>query len=236
MSINTFIQNGVIGIDISDLTPNGQKELIEKTSFKDQDLDMLMQAINEIYSTPEGKKLIEDTAKLSVTGKVHFLYSEDAHSQALHNGIVPPTVILSTEDTNKNYPIESSDETNEFAPFSIQRSIFHELYHIQQQHNDTLSDEHDTITATNEFMSKYYNEPQRALRYYEFKESGEKGFKINPHFKCSDQEQPTCPIWEDLNKTKDANGTNTQPETTPQDNIEEKVQITSSSHQTVSPS
>ncbi len=136
-------------------------------------------ALEEIYATPEGAKLIKGAALQANNGKVHILHSAeefvgselaDTTAAFMADTYGEAHIVIGSDVLGVEYLTNNQDQ--QYYPVSLQRLIVHELAHIKlghaSQRNDELSEEEQTEVfeqevrlLTNEFMGKYYNEPSR---------------------------------------------------------------------------
>lgn len=145
----------------------------------------LMKAVRDIYSTPEGKDVIEKAAESSLDGKIHMINNPGGLTLALGGGVVSNTIIWGDRDADVQY---LSPENGNYYDITIQRALFHELYHLGNGHSMNkdafnFKQEEEAIVATNNFMRKYYGEPDRTTDYSQGRTGGTPGWDINENFK-----------------------------------------------------
>ena len=133
-------------------------------------------ALSEIAATPEGKALLERAAAKSSDGKINIVAAKDGPSMSGD----PNDIIIGREDSGFNY---YSPRTGQFHNASIQQLLVHELHHISMGHRGaSLADEGDVIRMSNQFMRKYYGEPERDEKVLRYNTQGSKGWDVNPNF------------------------------------------------------
>ncbi len=159
----------------------------EELKLDGENLDAVKQALEELMSTPEGEALIKQAAADAPDGKVNIIFLEGGYT------VVPGEkdtndIILGTKDSSFQY---HSPETGGHHDISIQRVMFHELQHIAAGHTSSTKElEADAIKSTNDFMKKYYDEPERNLDVYQLSEDGTPKWDINPNFNQNGHAEP----------------------------------------------
>ncbi len=140
----------------------------ETSTLQDDKLALIERGLEEIAATPEGAALLQRVAAQFPDGKIPILNNEGGFTKidlnSLDDGTEERTLVIGTEDSNFKY---HSPETGEHHDLSIQRVLFHELQHLDLQHDyepylhNVLSREAEVVRTTNDFMTKYYGEPAR---------------------------------------------------------------------------
>lgn len=146
--------------------------------------------MEEIYSTPEGKNLLENAAKTSSDGKVRFV-SNPNYSIAVTGGAVS----ISERDSDFQY----LGKDGKLHDLSLPNLLVHELHHIASGQKpprsigDLLKNEEKTIKYVNSFMQKHYGEVERDIdsRKGSMK-TGTPGWDDNPNFKGDDKFRPAA--------------------------------------------
>lgn len=181
--------------DIPDVVRNGSENAVDYVMTQDT-VNRVHQALTEIASTPEGLAALRAAAANTASGKIHIVESRDEVSQdyvrtGVYGGNRGIIVISDSDDRAKYRDYEQGGCHN----LSIQRMLYHELQHVgdpslgrlRGDENDigiSPSKESDAITATNDFMSKYYGEAPRGghTACSGFLSRGSSGWDLNRNF------------------------------------------------------
>lgn len=146
------------------------------TSLNAEERANVERALGEIACTPEGAFLIERAAARSKDGKINIVATPDGDTLSGR----PNDIVIGRKDSGLSY---QSPRTGQFHDASLQRMLVHELHHMSMGHqNASLTDEADVIRMTNQFMRKYYGEPERNESVLRFNTGGSPGWDVNPNF------------------------------------------------------
>ena len=160
----------------NDIRALGRESDIEITRLNAAERSIVERALSEIASTPEGKALIERAAAKSEDGKISIVATKDGPTQSVY----PNDMIIGREDSGFNY---YSPRTGQFHNASIQQVLVHELHHMSMGHRGAShQDEADVIRMSNQFMRKYYGEPERDEKVLRYNTDGSEGWDYNPNF------------------------------------------------------
>lgn len=172
------------------------KDLLERAVIDPIEKKRILQALEELYQTPEGRALIDSAAEHSSTGKIHILNGIGGNTMAVGQGDFPRMILLGDDDKARYF----SPETGMFHDLSYQRLFYHEFYHIAREHKSVtgivnLTLEEETVRATNKFMSKYYSEPARDPdNYFKTDNIGTPGFDLSDAFRRKGYSEEASPL------------------------------------------
>lgn len=124
--------------------------------------DQIRRSLDEMASTPEGQRLIRDAYDATnvdgnPTGKYNLVVTDQDLSN--YGGAVAGTYGMAMQNNGGIYMYE--DMQGGMHHMTLQRTLFHEMYHSAHGHRQTPANERDAITATNDYMEKYYGETPR---------------------------------------------------------------------------
>lgn len=149
----------------------------------------ILKALQEIYSTPEGRVLIEAAAEASSSGLVHMAVNPGGQTVAAGgNEKYPFTLMFGDEDSDARY---QTSDGSELVDMTYQRTLYHEMQHMVRGDSVGPDGEIDraaesaVIEATNAFMLKYYGEAPRDLNHDLGEFGGTPQFDLNTNFKIS---------------------------------------------------
>jgi hypothetical protein len=153
--------------------------------------EKIIAAMEEIYSTPEGRALIQSASAQSRNGRILMNGNPEAcagTSGGSNNGYAEINLGAGME-TIKYY----SNETGDYHDLTLQRVLFHEMLHIAGDDVGgwgKIDMEQSRVNITNAFMRKYYGEPTRG-EYQKHTKDGTKGYDISNNFnKAADLSRP----------------------------------------------
>lgn len=142
-------------------------------------------AFDEIAETPEGRAAILNAVQNSPDGLIHIVPGNYASPK-----ISPDWAVVGIPpQTSTSY---YSPDNKMMNPMSLQHALYHELTHLGQEneagkrkddcHKSGLED--DATSKTNQFMSKYYGEPDRG-DYYATTPIPARDWELNSNFETS---------------------------------------------------
>ena len=137
-------------------------------AFSEGNQQAIRSALEEIYSTPEGRRLLEQAAETSPSGQLHIVSNPGGISRV--EGLNDGVIFIGGQDDEAQY---FSDATGSWHNLSIQRVIVHEANHHVMGHMEELGNgditynqmEAEAMEATNRFMRRYYQEPPRSTNF-----------------------------------------------------------------------